>query len=53
MTNIVPIFKEGAQHDPLKCHPISLTSAFCKTLERVVVGHIYGYLELNSVLSCE
>ena len=48
---VIPIFKKGTRFDPLNYRPISLTSVCCKTMERILAGHIYDYLEGNSLLS--
>ena len=52
-SEIVPIFKKGSRHIPLNCRPISLTSVCCKTLERIIVKDLYGFLESNHILSAE
>ena len=51
LSEIVPLFKRGSRSDPLNYRPISLTSVCCKTLERIVVEHMYHYLEENHILS--
>ena len=38
-------------YNPLSYRPISLTSVCCKMMERILADHIYGYLEINSLLS--
>ncbi|KAK3871258.1 hypothetical protein Pcinc_023584 [Petrolisthes cinctipes] len=51
VSEIVPIFKKGSRSDALNYRPISLTSVCCKTLEKIVVKHIYDYLEQNYILT--
>ena len=49
---VVPIFKSGSRCSPLNYRPISLTSVCCKSMERIVAGHIENYLEANGLLEC-
>ena len=39
-SNIVPIFNKSSRYDPLNYRAISLSSGVCKTMERVVMGHL-------------
>ena len=50
-STIVPIFKKGSRYNPLNYRPISITSVLCKSLERIIVSHIMGYLNDNDILS--
>ena len=50
---VVPIYKKSLRYDPLKYWPISLTSVPCKILEKVILKHLYAYLEDNSLISSE
>ena len=52
-SNIVPIYKSKAHSDPLNYRPISLTSACCKVMERVVAAQLMDYLESNNILSAQ
>ena len=47
---VVPIFKSGSRCSPLNYRPISLTSVCCKTMERIIAGHIESYLEANGFI---
>ena len=49
--NIVPIHKKGPKKDPANYRPISLTSAVCKILERLICHRIRHHLEINNLLS--
>jgi hypothetical protein len=51
VSEVVPIFKKGSRRHALNYRPISLTSVVCKSLERLVVENLYGYIESNSLLS--
>ena len=48
---VTPLFKSGNRCDLLNYRPVSLTSACCKILERVIVAQLVEYLELNNLLS--
>ena len=48
---VIPIFKEETRYDPLNYRSISLTSVCCKTMKRLLAGHIYDYLEERDLLS--
>ena len=48
---IVPIHKKGPKKDPANYRPISLTSAVCKILERLICHRIRHHLEINNLLS--
>ena len=50
-STVIPLFKKGSRYDPLNYRPVSLTSICCKTMERIIVKHLYEYLELNGILS--
>ena len=47
---VVPIFKAGSRCSPLNYRPISLTSVCCKSMEKIVAGHIENYLEVNGFI---
>ncbi len=47
---IIPIHTGGSQGDPSNFRPISLTSHFMKTIERVIRKKIVTYLEAGSKL---
>ena len=48
---VVPLFKNGSRSNPLNYRPVSLTSACCKSLERIIVSQLTEYLEANGLLS--
>ena len=48
---VIPIFKKGAKKCALNHRPISLSSPFGKTCERVIVPQLTLYLERNNHLS--
>ena len=48
---VVPLFKSGSRSSPTNYRPVSLTSARCKTMERVVAEKIRDYLEVNLLSS--
>ena len=48
---VIPLFKKGSRSIALNYHFISLTSVCVKTLERVVVDHVYEYLETHHLFS--
>ena len=50
-SSVVPIFKSKSRYDPLNYRPVSLTSVPCKTLERIIAGHLTAYLDQNRILS--
>ena len=52
-SNIVPIFKKSSRYDPLNYRPISLSSVVCKSMERIIVGHLMQYINDNHILSDE
>ena len=41
------IFKKGTKTDPGNNRPVSLTSVFCKTLERIVKKQVVKHVEDN------
>lgn len=45
------IFKKGSYSGPINHQPISLTSIYCRALERIVAEHIYACFEQNAILS--
>ena len=48
---VVPIFKKSSRYDPINYRPISLTSTVCKTLERIIVKHLFTYFDINDILT--
>ena len=48
--NVTPIFKKGAKSDPGNYRPVSLTSAVCKLMERLVKETIEKHLEQNNLI---
>lgn len=42
--NVTPIFKKGSRHDPGNYRPVSLTSAVCKLLERLISESLFEHL---------
>ena len=48
---IVPIYKKSHRYDPSNYRPINLTSTPCKVLEKCIVKHITGYLDVNNLIS--
>ena len=48
---VVPIYKKSNRYDPLNYRPVSLTSVPCKVLEKIVVNHIFEYLNENGLIS--
>ena len=49
---VIPILKQGENpSDPASYRPISLTSALCKIMERLLANRLYWYLESNNLLN--
>ena len=48
--NVTPIFKKGAKSDPGNYRPVSLTSAVCKLMERLVKETIENHLKQNNLI---
>ena len=48
---IVPIYKAGDKSQPSNYRPISLTSCISKTLEHLIVHHIWSHLDCHGLLS--
>jgi hypothetical protein len=48
---IVPFFKKGASSDPANYRPVSLTSVFCKLMERVIVQEMLRYLKSHGLIN--
>ena len=48
---VVPIYKKSNRYDPLNYRPVSLTSVPCKVLEKIIVNHIFEYLDENGLLN--
>jgi len=48
---VTPIYKNGLASDPANYRPISLTSVFCKLMERVINRQMIQYLQRHKLLS--
>ena len=48
---ITPFYKKGPSSDPANYRPISLTSVFCKIMERIIVTHLSNYLLANNLIN--
>jgi hypothetical protein len=48
---VIPIFKKGNAADLINYRPISLTSAACKIIERVIYADIVAYLRQHNAIS--
>ena len=51
IANITPIYKKGRKADPNNYRPVSLTSAVCKMMERLVRDELENHLEKQGLLS--
>jgi hypothetical protein len=51
LANVIPVFKKGASSDVSNYRPISLTSIFCKTMERIVKDQMLTHLEANKLIT--
>lgn len=49
--DVTPVYKKGFSSDPKNYRPISLTSACCKTMERIFCEKIRTFLDENHLLS--
>ena len=47
----IPIYKKGPSSDPANYRPVSVTSVFGKTMERVVAADMANYLLSNNLLN--
>ena len=47
---VSPIFKKGKKSEPSNYRPVSLTSIFGKTLERIVKKNLVQHIETNNLL---
>ncbi|CAM4548729.1 unnamed protein product [Lepidochelys olivacea] len=47
LANIVPIFKKGKKSDPGNYRPVTLTSAVCKVLEKILKKKVVKDIEVN------
>jgi len=48
---VTPIHKSGLASDPTNYRPISLTSVFCKLMERVINRQVIQYLQCHKLLN--
>ena len=51
IANITPIYKKGRKADPNNYRPVSLTSAVCKMMGRLVRDELENHLEKQGLLS--
>ena len=49
--NIVPLFKKKSRNKSENCRPVSLTSAICKLLERLIKDHLDVFLVKNKLIN--
>ena len=49
--NVTPIFKKGDKSLPSNYRPISLTSIFCRLLEKIIKVKLTNYLESNNIIT--
>ena len=50
---VTPVYKSGLSSDPCNYRPISLTSIFCKLMERIMVAEMLQYCKQNELISKE
>ena len=50
---VVPVYKKGGRSLVSNYRPISLTSILCKTLEHIILSHIYNHLNKHNILCQE
>ena len=50
-TEVFLIFKIRSKSNPLKCKPVSLTSVYCKDLDKIIATHDVDFLETNYFMS--
>lgn len=48
---VTPIFKKGSTSDPQNYRPISITSVFCKVMERIIVEKITTHLTEHKIIT--
>lgn len=48
---IVPIHKRGLKNNPLNYRPISMTSVFCRLMEKVLHSKIMVHLKINNLIN--
>lgn len=48
---ITPIFKKGVSSEPSNYRPVSLTSVFCKLMERVIALDLINYLNNHKLIN--
>ena len=49
--NIIPLFKKGSRNKSENYKPVSLTSAICKLLERLIKYHMVDFLVRHNLLN--
>ena len=50
---VTPVYKSGLSSEPSNCRPISLTSVFCKLLERIIVTEMLQYSKKHGLISSQ
>ena len=50
---VTPIFKKGSSSDPHNYRPVSVTSVFCKVMERIIVSEITAHLYKNNLITSD
>ena len=48
--NIIPLFKKGNKLEPTNYRPVSLTSIFCKVMEKMIRAVMMNHLMSNKLL---
>ena len=49
--NIIPLFKKGSRNKSENYRPVSLTSAICTVLERLIKNHMVDFLVRRKLLN--
>ena len=50
-SEVIPLFKAKSRYDAQNYRSVSLTSVYCKSMERILSAELMDYLENNSLLS--
>ena len=53
IANLVPLFKKGNKLESTYYRPVSLTSIFCKTMERIIRDEMMTHLVKNNLIADE